>query len=166
MNFKNRMMKKLLTVLAGVLFVVGTYAQKPKDEIPAAAKAGFSAKYPKAQKVKWSVEKPGEFEVDFTFNKVEQSCLVDAKGNLIETEMEIKESELPQAVKATIAKDFAGYKLDEITKATDAKGVVAFEMQANKGKDKMAIEFDPNGKLLSKTAMKEEKEEDEEKEKK
>jgi hypothetical protein len=45
-----------------------------------------------------------------------------------------------------------------MTKATDAKGVVAFEMQANKGIDKLAVEFDPNEKLLSKTAVKAEKE--------
>jgi len=104
--------------------------------------------------------------VDLSLIKVEQSVLVDAKGNIIETEIEIKESELPQAVKAAIAKNFAGYKLDEITKATDAKGVVAFEMEANKGKEKLAIEFDSNGKLLSKTAVKEEKEGKEGKEEK
>ncbi len=159
-------MKKLLALLVCVTFVVGVSAQKPKEEIPAAAKAGFAAKYPAAKSVKWSIEKPGEFEVDFTLNKVEQSVLIDPKGNLIESEIEIRESELPQAVKATLAKDFAGYKLDEVTKATDAKGVVAFEMQAAKGKDKLAVEFDANGKLLSKTSLKEEKEGKEEKEEK
>lgn len=140
-------------------FVVGVSAQKPKEEIPAAAKSGFAAKYPAAQKVKWSIEKPGEFEVDFVLNKIEQSALVDAKGNIIETEIEIKEGELPQAVKASLAKDFAGYKLDEIEKATDAKGVVSFEMQAFKGKEKLEISFDATGKLLAKEPLKEEKEE-------
>ncbi len=150
-------MKKLVMLFVGLALVISVSAQKTKEEkIPAEAKSGFAAKFPAAQKVKWSIEKPGEFEVDFILNKVEQSALVDAKGNLIETEIEIKANELPQEVKATIAKDFAGYKLDEITKATDAKGVVAFEMEAVKGKDKLAIEFDENGKLLSKTAAKEE----------
>ena len=151
-------MKKLLMFIVCVAFVLGVSAQKTKEEIPTAAKAGFAAKFPAAQKAKWSIEKPGEFEVDFILNKVEQSALVDTKGNIIETEVEVKESELPQAVKATIAKDFAGYKLDEITKATDAKGVVAFEMEAVKGKDKLAIEFDVNGQLLSKSPLMEEKE--------
>lgn len=160
-------MKKLLMSIVCLAFVVSVSAQKPKEsKIPAEAKAGFAAKYPAAQKAKWSIEKPGEFEVDFVLNKVEQSALVDAKGNILETEIEIKESELPQAVKATLAKDLAGYKLDEVTKATDAKGVVAFEMQAAKGKDKLAVEFDSNGKLLSKTAVKEEKEGKEGKEEK
>jgi hypothetical protein len=153
-------MKKLLTVLVCLIFVVGTYAQKPKEEATAAAKSAFAAKYPTAQKVKWSVEKPGEFEVDFTLNKVESSALFDATGKFLESEAEVNEADLPPAVKATLAKDFAGYKHDEITKATDAKGIVAFEMQIIKGKDKLAVEFDSNGKLLSKTAVKEEKEDD------
>ncbi|MEI6276024.1 MAG: PepSY-like domain-containing protein [Prolixibacteraceae bacterium] len=151
-------MKNLLMLFAGVLFVLGVSAQKPKEEIPAAAKSGFSAKFPAAQKVKWSIEKPGEFEVEFTLNKVEQSCLIDAKGNLVESEIEIRENELPQAVKTTINKDFSGFKLDEIEKATDAKGVVSFEMEAAKGKDKWELSFDPNGKLLSKEPLKKEKE--------
>lgn len=152
-------MKKLLVLIVCSIFVLGISAMNQKDEkIPASAKTGFAAKFPTAQKVKWSVEKPGEFEAEFTQNGVETSALVDAKGTLLETETEIKESELPQAVKATLAKDFAGYKLDEIEKATDAKSVTTFEMEAAKGKDKLEISFDANGKLLGKELLKEEKE--------
>ena len=152
-------MKKLLVLFVFMALVVGVSATNQKEEkIPAAAKSGFAAKFPTAQKVKWSVEKPGEFEAEFTLNGVETSALVDAKGTLLETEAEIKESELPQAVKATIAKYFTGYKLDEIEKATDVKGVTTFEMEAAKGKDKLEISFDASGKLLGKESLKEEKE--------
>ena len=154
-------MKKLLVLFVCMALVVGVSAANQKDEkIPAAAKSGFAAKFPTAQKVKWGVEKPGEFEAEFILNGVETSALVDAKGTLLETEVEIKESELPQPVKATLAKDFAGYKLDEIEKATDAKGVASFEMEAAKGKDKLEISFDANGKLLGKGPLKEQKEKD------
>jgi hypothetical protein len=159
MNFKNKMMKKLLTVLFCLIFVVGSYAQKPKEDAPAAAKSAFAAKYPTAQKVKWSVEKPGEFEVEFTLNKVESSALFDASGKFLESETEVSKADLPAAVNATISKDFAGYKLDEIEKSTDAKGAVTFEMEAVKGKDKLAISFDATGKLISKEPLKKESEE-------
>ncbi|MEI7831340.1 MAG: PepSY-like domain-containing protein [Prolixibacteraceae bacterium] len=152
-------MKNLLTVLVCMIFVVGTYAQKPKEDAPAAAKSAFAAKYPAAQKVKWSVEKPGEFEVDFILNKVESSALFDASGKFLESETEVSNADLPAAVKAILAKDFAGYKLDEITKATDTKGVVTYEMQAAKGKDKLSLDFDATGKLLSKAPLKKESEE-------
>lgn len=148
-------MKNLLMLFVCLALVTVVSATNQKDEkIPAAAKTGFSAKFPTAQKVKWGVEKPGEFEAEFTLSGVETSALFDVKGNLLETEVEIKESELPQAVKATIAKDFAGYKLDEIEKATDAKGITTFEMEAAKGKDKLEISFDANGKLLNKEPLK------------
>ncbi|HEY3369312.1 MAG TPA: PepSY-like domain-containing protein [Prolixibacteraceae bacterium] len=150
-------MKKLMVLFICIVFVLGVSATNQKEEkIPAAAKTGFAAKFPMAQKVKWSVEKPGEYEAEYKQNGVESSILMDAKGNVLETESEIKEGELPQAVKAVIAKDFAGYKLDEIEKAVDAKGATTFEMEAVKGKDQLEISFDSNGKLLEKKPMKKE----------
>lgn len=153
-------MKKLLTLLVCMIFVVGTYAKKTNEETPAAAKSAFATKFPTAQKVKWSVEKPGEYEVEFTLNKVESSALFDATGKFLEAETEIRESELPQLAKASLAKDFAGYKLDEIEKSTDAEGVTSYEMEAIKGKVKLELCFDANGKLLSKEPLKKEKEEE------
>lgn len=150
-------MKKLVLLFICFSILTGFSARNQKDEkIPPEAKSGFTSKFPGAQKIKWSIEKPGEYEVDFTLNKVEQSALVDAKGNLIETEVEISVQELPQGVKTSVAKDFAGFRLDEITKATDNKGVVAFEMEAVKGKEKWTLEFDQNGKLLLKEPLKRE----------
>lgn len=150
------MMKKLLTLFVCIAFVAFSFAQKPKEDAPAAAKTAFAAKYPAAKKVKWSIQKPGEFEVEFTLNNVESSALYDATGKLLETEGEVNEAELPQAVKSTIAKEFAGYKLDEIEKSVDAKGVTTYEMEAVKGKSKFEISFDMNGKLLSKEPLKKE----------
>jgi hypothetical protein len=87
------------------------------------------------------------------------SAVLDEKGTLLETETEIKESDLPQAVKSTLAKDFAGYKTDEILKAV-ANGITTFEMGAQKDKKEYMLEFDMNGKLLKQTEEKEEKEKD------
>ena len=149
-------MKKLLTVLFCMILVVATHAQKSKEETPAAAKSAFAAKYPTAQKVKWSVEKPGEFEVEFTLNKVESSALFDAAGKFLESETEINKSELPQTAQTILAKDFAGYKLDELEKSTDAKGVTTYEMEAKKGKLELELCFDAEGKLVSKEPLKKE----------
>jgi hypothetical protein len=142
-------MKKLLSLFICFAFVIGALAVTLKDKkVPAAAKTSFAVKFPSAQKVKWSVEKPGEFEVEFTLNKVETSALLDAKGTVLETETEIKESELPRTVKDALAKDFAGYKLSKIEKVTDQKGVITFEMEEIKGKDKRETSFDMTGKVI------------------
>ena len=151
-------MKKLfiLTICMAFFGIYCVQAQEKskKVEIPAAAKSAFAAKYPKAEKVNWGIEKPGEFEAEFILNGVESAAIYDSKGQFLEFEVGIKESELPQAAKAAIAKDFAGYKLDEVEKATDAKGVVSYEMEASKGKENYDISFDINGKLLTKEAVK------------
>jgi hypothetical protein len=149
-------MKKLLSLLICVVFAVSVFAQKTKDATPAAAKSAFAAKYPTAQKATWGVEKPGEFEVEFTLNGVASSALFDTAGKFLESEATVKNADLPQAVKATIAKDFAGFKLDEIEKSTDSKGVVTYEMEAAKGKEKLGLSLDSNGKLLSKAPLKKE----------
>jgi hypothetical protein len=153
-------MKKLLMICFCAGFMLSSYSQQKKEEIPAAAKTAFSAKFPKAQKVKWSIEKPGEFEAEFTLNGVEFAALYDLNGQLIETENEIKESALPQTVKSAIAKDFAGYKISEIEQVTDVKNIVTYEMVAVKGKLKYELVFLSDGKLSRKEEMKKESKED------
>jgi len=149
-------MKKLMTLLICITLAICSNAQKAKVETPVAVKAAFSAKYPAAQKVKWSIEKPGEFEAEFILNKVESSALFDATGKFLESEVEIREAELPQGAMTTLTKDFAGYKFNEIEQATDAKGMSTYEMEASKGKVKLELTFDSNGKMISKKPLKKE----------
>ena len=151
----------ILTICFTFISIYCAQAQEKskKVDVPAVVKSAFEVKYPKAEKVSWGIEKPGEFEAEFVLNRIESSAVFSTTGQFLESETEIKESELPQAVKATIAKDFAGYKTGDVAKSTDAKGVVSYEIGVSKGKEKLEISFDSNGKLLSKAAAKEEDEE-------
>lgn len=156
-------MKKLFLLAFCVAFF-SIYCLQAQDkskkvEVPAVVKSAFDAKYPKAEKVNWGLEKQGEYEAEFVLNGIESSANFDSKGQFMEFETEIKESELPQAIKSALAKDFTGYKLGDVSKSTDAKGVGSYEMEASKGKDKYVISFDANGKLLNKKVAKEEEEE-------
>jgi hypothetical protein len=136
------------------LSCVQAQEKSKKIEVPAVVNSAFESKYPKAEKVNWGIEEPGEFEAEFKLNGIESSALFDSKGQFLEYETEIKKSALPQAIKATIAKDFADCKIDEVEKSTDTKGVVMYEMEASRGKEKYEISFDANGTLLNKTAAK------------
>jgi hypothetical protein len=152
-------MKKTFISVGLAMLIVGACAQEKKVIVPDAVKKAFTAQFTNATKIEWGLEKPGEFEAEFKLNKVEMSANFDEKGTLLETESEIKESDLPQAVKATLAKDFGGYKIDEVLKA-EAKGVTTFELTSQKDKKEFVLEFDINGKLLKQA---EEKEDDEKK---
>ena len=154
-------MKKILflSIIMAFLCVYAVQAQEKskKIEVPAAVKTAFDAKYPKAEKVTWGLEKQGEYEAEFVLNGIESSANFDAKGQFIESESEIRGSDLPQSIKVVLAKDFAGYKIGEAAKSTDAKGISTYGVEASNGKENLELSFDASGKLLKKkTAEKEE----------
>ena len=148
-------------LLIALLAMITTYAvaqekkEKPeKVNVPEVVKKGFTSRFAAASDLKWGIEKPGEYEAEFTLNKAEMSALVDEKGNILEVETEIRESELPQAVKVTLSRDFADYKIGEVEK-NEQKGITSFEMEAKKGEAAYELAFDKNGKLLKKESIKE-----------
>jgi Protein of unknown function (DUF2874). len=153
------MRKTIIAVALSSLVICGysqgkkAIAKANKVNVPEAVMKAFASQFPKAAKVKWSLEKPGEYEAEFDFNRSEMSVVYNDKGSLIETETEIRRSELPQAVQSALIKDFAGYKFDEFEKA-EAKGVITYEMEAKKGKVLYELIFDGNGKLLKKVEEK------------
>lgn len=145
-------MKKIFFLLLFCASLTVGYAQK-QATVPVAVKTAFAAKYPGVQKVKWSLEKSDEFEAEYKVRGVEASSLFAIDGSFLGCEVEIKRSELPQAVQDAL-KDFAAYKLDEIEKATDSNNIVTYEMEATKGKEKLEIAFDATGKLVKKEVLK------------
>ena len=142
-------MKKLiaLTVLGFGLSQV--YGQKIKEsEVPVAVKSAFAKAHPAAKEVKWEKEN-GSFEVSFDQDKKDISNLFDTSGTLLEEETEMASGELSAAIKNTLAKDFAGFKVTEAAKIL-AKGVTTFEAEVEKGGERFDLIFDTQGKLLKK----------------
>lgn len=156
-------MKKILITVALSFLVLICFTKCSKESavvVPDVVKKTFTATFPKASDAEWGIEKPGEFEVEFKLEKAKLSALFDSTGVLIETETAVAMEALPDSAKATIAKDFAGFKIGKIEK-TDAKGVVTYEMMATK--DVVELVFNQNGKLLNKEVVKKEKEDKEDK---
>lgn len=137
-------MKKMLGLLAGILVIAGTItAQKLKEtEVPAAVKASFAKHFPGIS-AKWEKEDT-HFEAGFHQNGKEMSALFDANGNLTETEMAIKVSELPATVRQYIQKNFPGAKIREASIITLANGTKHYEAEVN-GKD---LIFDAKGNFI------------------
>jgi len=160
-------MKKLVLLALLALLITGLHAQEKKETnnpekkvaVPELVKKSFAKEFPAAVKAEWGIEKPGEYEVEFTSNKAEMSALFDETGALLEIETEIEKSELPPAITEALSKDFTGYKFDEFEK-NDSKGTITYEMEAKKDKEKFELVFDTNGTLLKKVNEKESKEND------
>lgn len=145
-------MKAILIMAASVLTFSCANAQKMNEaDVPASVKSGFSKKYPGAKVEKW--EKEGvDYEAEFDLNKVESSAVFDANGTFKELEQEIKTSELPKAVTDYCTKTYAGYKLSEAAKITDANGKVMYEAEMSKGKEHFDALFDDKGNFVKKSA--------------
>jgi hypothetical protein len=150
-------MKKIFLLAALIIVLQNSQGQQQKisskpsksPKIPELVTQAFSKQFPTIKKVKWSVEKSGEYEVEFNFSKAETSVLFDEKGTILEVETEISKKELPETIKTSLKTDFAEYKIGEVEKVV-TNGVTTYEMEAKKGKDKFDLIFDTNGKFLKK----------------
>ncbi len=143
-------MKTMIVTLA-LCFGLSSFAnaqELKESDVPVNVKNAFAKKYP-GVKAKW--EKEGaDFEAEFDWNKVESSAIFDANGLFKELEQEIKISALPMGVVEYCNKNFAGYKLNEAEKITDASGKIMYEAEMKKGKESMDVVFDQNGTFIKK----------------
>jgi hypothetical protein len=143
-------MKTLVVIAALSLGISYANAQKVKEaEVPAPVKAALSKQYPAVKDAKWNKEE-ANFEAEFDLNKVETSLLIDAKGNILETETEIEASALPKAVYEYVTKKLGGKKIKEASKIIDAKGTTTYEAEI----EKADYVFDANGSFVKKVEEK------------
>jgi hypothetical protein len=149
-------MKKLIFIFSICLTAGLTHAQKQTDNsVPAVVRTAFTKLFPSATDVKWSKESASEFEAEFKMGKSEKSANFDQTGKWLGTETEIKAAELPQAVQATISKEFAGYKIGESEKAETSDKGTFYELELVKGKSNLEVQIAADGKVLKKEDKKE-----------
>lgn len=155
-------MKKIVLISVIALVSGAAHAQKLKEaEVPEAVKVSFVKNFPNIKSVKWSRESEMEFEAEFKNGSLEQSANFDPSGKWLVTETEIKKTDLPPLVQATIKKEFAGFKIEEAEKVETADGL-SYEVELEKGEVTYGVQFSKDGKVLKK----EEKNEDENKDEK
>lgn len=148
-------MKKIMIVLA-ILVTGFAQAQKLKEsEVPKAVKDSFAKRFPNTKGVEWSKESETEFESEFKNAGKEQSANFDQAGKWLVTETEIKKADLPQAVQAAIAKEFAGYKVEEAEKVETVNDGMQYEVALEKGESNYEVLFSADGKVLKKEEKKE-----------
>jgi hypothetical protein len=158
-------MKKLIS-LSVIILAIGVIASGQKN-VPPPVNTVFSQKYPAAASAKWAREEANEWEAEFKLNGKEMSASFDNAGKWLESETEIAAKELPAAVSGTIAKEFAGYKTDEVS-ILDSPEIKGFEVGLKKGETVLEVVFDNAGKVLKKSDVSNEErdEKDEKPEKK
>lgn len=129
----------------------------PVDKVPTAVITAFNAKFPAAAKIGWEMENQTEYEAVFRLNRHEVSANFDKDGNWLSTETEIEKSELPAAVQAALKAGFGDYKIEEAYKIESVKEGISYEVEIEKGKETLEVVFSPDGQVLGKKAVDEEK---------
>ncbi|HEX7585947.1 MAG TPA: PepSY-like domain-containing protein [Prolixibacteraceae bacterium] len=136
-------MKTTILVLSFLVFSLVASAQKTP---PAIVLKAFGQKFQKAEKVKWDMEEAKEWEAEFTLSGKATSASFDLAGKWLESETEIKSSELPAAVKISIEKQYAGAKMRE-TALIETPDFNGYEITLKvKGKN-VEIQATKDGKL-------------------
>ena len=137
-------MKKLLISTFAFLFVVACFGQKVDiKDVPSVVVEQFKKQYPSIEGAKWEKEK-ANFEVSFTHGGKHRSISYSADGNLLETEVAIDASEIPEKIMVYVRQQFGNKKVKEVSKITKANGNVTYEVEIA-GKE---LFFDEQGNLV------------------
>lgn len=153
-------MKPILILLISGLTIAQAYAQQLKEsEVPAAIKPAFIQKFPNAKTVTWEKEDTSSFEASFKVGKEKYSALFDTTGKWLETETEISKDKLPEAVRAALAKEFPGYKIEETVKVETPEQELQYEVEMEKKEISYDVRFSAGGQILKKEEIKESDEE-------
>jgi hypothetical protein len=148
-------MKKIIVLLSAcLLFSLMGYTQKiTPDKVPVPVKEAFAKKFPAATDVKYEMEKK-DYEVTFKDKGVGMSANFNSKGEWLETETIMIESDLPKEVLTSVATNFVGYSITEITKVEGPNNVLNYEMKLKKDKEGYEVKFSSKGDVLKKTPLK------------
>jgi hypothetical protein len=140
-------MKNFIIVLFICSLCFSLYAQNLKEtDVPSVVREKFSSLYPNITSYKWEKEN-GNYEAAFKENGTEISVIFDAKGTLIQTEVEIPITALPKGVSDYTEKNLPAKKISEASKITDTGGKISYEAEIS-GHDYL---FDENGNFTGKT---------------
>ena len=78
--------------------------------------------HPDIKDVNWLKHKKSGYEAEFTQNKSEFGVSIDSLGNLKETEMDMKVSELSKEIHEYEVKNYPGYTITEAAQITYSDG--------------------------------------------
>ena len=143
-------MKSIRIVLAfACLGVSAAYAQKiHEDKVPANVLSNFKKQFT-TTKSQWEMDET-DFEVNFKINGTEYSAKYDQLGNWLETEQEIKKSELPVSINQSIEKEFPKTEVEEVEKVSYPNHKTVYELEIKNREQKFEVQYSAEGQLLKK----------------
>ncbi|WP_203296264.1 PepSY-like domain-containing protein [Luteirhabdus pelagi] len=141
---------KNLKIAVLALFATATVSAQDvmTNQIPQSIMDNFQKTYPNATDVEWEMDGMN-YQVEFDLENMDNEIWYSKDGNIVKSEMETTENELPSAVASTIKSKYGKYKIDEV-EVTEENGKKTYEVELDKwfAKDKKVI-LAENGNVLS-----------------
>src|SRR4051812_16000252 len=134
--------KSIILIATSILILTGAaFAAVP----PAKVTKAFEAKFANASDVKWGKESAKEWEAEFTFEGVKTSANFSTDGSWVETESEVKVSDLPDAVAASIIRTHPNATVLHAYRIESARNGISYEAEIKAGKKKMEVILKEDG---------------------
>lgn len=127
--------------------LIGISCQNPKKrEAPKKIKEAFFKTHPNATITKWNDEPP-MWEAKYKDGDEEGAVSLDPEGKVTETELVIKENQLPnpEMIQRYIKENYPSEDPNHFEKVAKLDGTITYEIQITG----MELVFDHNGKFLT-----------------
>ena len=144
-------MEKTISLLIALLLVsLLSFSQTiSKSKVPKEVKKTFSTDFPKAMKPAWSMSE-GNYKVEFSVNSVKNFVTYDKGGKWLEKDMSISLARIPKEIKASLAKEFPGFRSTIAEQVTTPDNVTQYHIGITKGKEAYDVYFSAAGEILKK----------------
>ena len=147
-------MKKYLVILSFLsIGIVSCQETKKEDKnesgVPEAVKISFQNKYPGENDPDWKQDDHGYWESHFKIDGEKYRADFNSDGSWVETENNIKNDELPEAIKKVIAKKFGDEKITEVERVDSAKKGIFYDVEFRQKGKNMDVEFREDGTIIN-----------------
>jgi hypothetical protein len=142
-------MKKLLVMAALAAFTGSAVMAQAPDKV----KEKFKTDNPNAMNTVWKNDKDNQYRVTYSENKTERALVYDKDGNIVSTQMVVKDTSIPTGIteyytkRSTNSKEYSPNYT--VWQTTDKNGNVMYYSESN-GK---STYFDKDGKLTTHQGM-------------
>jgi len=117
------------------------------DKIPSAIQNSFRTAHAEVKDESW--EKDGDyFEAEYDKNGMEQTILYDNSGNVIRTESEISNKDIPSTIGSYVLDYYKGYRIVDAATIIKSDGSF-YKIEIKKGNSEQEFLFDMEGNFVS-----------------
>lgn len=131
--------------LSLMLVTLCSFGGKP----PVLVQKAFQQKFPGSTHVTWRKETNALWEAFFTLDGIKRAADFSIAGTWLETETEVKRSDLPAAAQATLSAQFHGWTLIAANKVENASHLIVYVTDISRYTITKVVAFKEDGATIT-----------------